>query len=87
MQTIAFYVVKNSTMKKFKGESIMKEITKEMTVGEVIELNEGLKDVLMGFGMHCFGCPYSLGETLEEAAEVHEIDIDFLIKKLNEENK
>ena len=40
----------------------------------------------MGFGMHCFSCPCALGETLEEAAEVHDIDIDFLIKKLNEEN-
>ena len=60
-------------------------IKKDMTVGEVLEMDENLKEVLMGFGMHCFSCSYSLGETLEEAAEVHEIDVDFLIKKLNEE--
>ncbi len=65
----------------------MNEITKEWTLGEVIQENEDLADVLMGFGMHCFSCPLSQMETLEEAAEVHGVDIDFLLKKLNEENK
>ena len=59
-------------------------INKNMTISEVLNLNENLKDVLMGFGMHCFSCPCALAETLEEAAEVHEIDIDLLVKKLNE---
>jgi len=56
---------------------------KETTLGEVLEKNEKYADILMGFGMHCFGCPVSQMETLEEAAEVHEIDIDFLLEKLN----
>lgn len=64
-----------------------KEISKNMTIAQVLEQNEKLKDVLVGFGMHCFSCPCALGETLEEAAEVHDIDVDYLIKKLNEENK
>lgn len=64
----------------------MKKITKEMTVAEVLQVNENLKDVLMGFGMHCFSCPCALSETLEEAAEVHEIDIELLLSKLNEQN-
>lgn len=58
-----------------------------MTIAEVLEKNENLQDVLMGFGMHCFTCPCALAETLEEAAEVHEIDIDLLLQKLNEANK
>lgn len=62
----------------------MKKITKDMTVAEVLNINENLKEVLMGFGMHCFGCPCALAETLEEAAEVHEIDIELLLAKLNE---
>ena len=65
----------------------MNKITKDMTVAEVLEQNKNLKDVLMGFGMHCFSCPCALAETLEEAAEVHEIEIDFLLEKLNEANK
>lgn len=64
----------------------MKQITKDMTIADVLNQNEKLQDVLMGFGMHCFTCPCALAETLEEAAEVHEIDVDLLIQKLNEAN-
>ncbi len=64
-----------------------KKITKDMTIGELLEVNDKLGEVLLGFGMHCFTCPVSQMETLEEAAMVHDIDIDFLIKKLNENNK
>lgn len=63
------------------------EITKDWTLGEVIEENDDLTEVLMGFGMHCFSCPMSQMETLSEAAEVHGVDIDLLIEKLNEANK
>ena len=62
------------------------KITKNMTIAEVLKQNENLQDILLGFGMHCFSCPCALAETLEEAAEVHEIDIDLLIEKLNEAN-
>lgn len=63
------------------------KITKNMTIAEVLKQNEHLQDVLMGFGMHCFSCPCALAETLEEAAEVHEIDVDLLVEKLNEANQ
>lgn len=61
-----------------------KKITKNMTIKDVLEIDQTLADVLMGFGMHCIFCPMSQMETLEEAAQVHEIDVDFLVKKLNE---
>ena len=63
------------------------KVEKEMTIAEVLSLNENLKEVLMGFGMHCFSCPCALGETIEEAAEVHEIDVNLLLEKLNEKLK
>lgn len=62
-------------------------ITKDMTIKKVLEIDETLADVLMGFGMHCIFCPMSQMETLQEASQVHEIDVDFLIKKLNENVK
>ncbi|MBQ8845487.1 MAG: DUF1858 domain-containing protein [Clostridia bacterium] len=62
-------------------------ITKDTKIGDLLKINEKLGDVLMGFGMHCISCPMSQNETLEEAGMVHGIDIDFLVKKLNEENK
>ena len=58
--------------------------TKDSTIGDVVEYNEDLADILMGFGMHCFGCPMSRMETLEEAASVHGIDIDYMLEKLNQ---
>ena len=66
-----------------------KKITKDLTIEKVSKIDESLADILMGFGMHCIYCPMSLMETLEEAAAVHEIDVDFLVQKLNEhlENK
>ena len=65
----------------------MKEITKDWTISEVLAENDELAEILMGFGMHCFSCPISQMETLEEAAMVHDVDIDFLLEKLNEFNK
>ena len=60
------------------------KITKDMTIDDVIKLDERLGDVFMGFGMHCIFCHLGMDETIEEAANVHEIDVDFLVKKLNE---
>ena len=62
----------------------MSKITKEWTIGEVINENEDLTETLMGFGMHCFHCPMSQMETLEEAAGVHGVDADLLVEKVNE---
>lgn len=61
-----------------------KTITKDMTIGEVLSINENLAEIFLGFGMHCISCPVSQMETLEEASMVHGVDPDFLIKKLNE---
>ncbi len=60
--------------------------TKDTTVGEVLQTKPELKNVLEGFGLHCFGCPMSQMETLEEACQVHDIELDFMLKKLNDEN-
>ena len=59
--------------------------TKNTTLGEVLKENEKYADILMGFGMHCFGCPVSQMETLEEASEVHGIDVEEVVRKLNDE--
>ena len=58
-------------------------VTKEMTIGEVIQLNENVIPVLLGTGMHCLGCPASQAETLEEAAYVHGLDPEVLVNEIN----
>ena len=56
------------------------EVTKTMTIGELLQVAPQTAPVLMEVGMHCLGCPASQGESLEEAAMVHGI---LLIAKIN----
>lgn len=58
-------------------------ITKDMTIGEILRTNPEVAPILMEAGMHCLGCPASQGESLEEAAMVHGMDIDTLMEKIN----
>lgn len=60
----------------------MARVTKDTTIGEVIQIDAGVIPILMGAGMHCVGCPSSSGETLEEAAMVHGIDSDMLVEEI-----
>ena len=60
----------------------MSEITKETLIGEALRIKPEIAPVLMGMGMHCLGCPASQGESLEEAALVHGIDVDELISRI-----
>lgn len=58
-------------------------VTKDMTIGELLNLNMNVAPILMEIGMHCLGCPASQGESIEEAAMVHGIDPDLLVEKIN----
>ena len=60
----------------------MVKVDKSMIIGDLIKLDENLIYILMREGMHCIGCPSAQGETLEEAAMVHGIDIDTLMEKI-----
>ena len=57
--------------------------TKEMTIGEILRLNQNVIPTLLEAGMHCLGCPASQAESLEEACAVHGIDVDALVEALN----
>lgn len=59
-------------------------IDKNMKIGELLQVNEGIAPILMGAGMHCLGCPASQMESLEQACAVHGIDCDALVAKINE---
>ena len=63
----------------------MKEVNKNTTLGEILKNYSNAEEILTGFGMHCFSCPMSQMETVEEAGEVHGLDVDFMVKKLNED--
>lgn len=58
------------------------EITKEMTMGEILNVDPSIALVLMDAGMHCVGCPSSIGESLEEACMVHGIEVDEVLANI-----
>ena len=62
----------------------MKEITKDMVIGDVLDMDNSVAEYFFAIGMHCLGCPASRGETIEEACAVHGTDADELVAKLNE---
>ncbi len=60
------------------------KITKDMCIGDVLDMDTGCAKYFFEIGMHCLGCPASRGETIEQACEVHGTDCDELVAKLNE---
>lgn len=58
-------------------------VTKDMTIGQILQINEGIIPILMQSGMHCLGCPSSQMESLEEACMVHGMDVNVLVDQIN----
>lgn len=61
----------------------MAQIVKEMVIGDIIRVDQGVIPILMTAGMHCVGCPSSQAETLEEACMVHGMDVNKLTDDIN----
>ena len=59
-------------------------IHKNMTIAEILRVDEGIADILMSSGMHCLGCIMAHGEDLEQACAVHGIDANELEGKINQ---
>lgn len=62
----------------------MATITKEMTIGDILRVDEGLVPILLETGIHCLGCPSAQAESLEDACMVHGTDVNAIIGKMNE---
>ena len=63
------------------------QIEKNTKIGELLEQAPEKADILIEAGMHCLGCPASQMETIEEACQVHGIDVEEIIEKLNSKNE
>ena len=42
----------------------MTQISKDITIGELLQVNTGVIPILMAAGMHCLGCPASQAESI-----------------------
>ncbi len=60
------------------------KITKDLIIGDVLDMYPNTAEIFFSIGMHCLGCPASRGETIAEACMVHNADVDELVKRLNE---
>ena len=59
------------------------KITKDMLIGEILDMDVGTAQFFLEMGMHCLGRPASRGESIEAACQVHGTDCDQLIEKIN----
>ena len=62
----------------------MAQVNKSTMIGELLQIDQNIAPILLNIGMHCLGCPSSQMETIEEAAMVHGIDTEALVKEINE---
>ena len=61
----------------------MATITKDMLIGEILNMDQRVVPVLLNAGMHCLGCPSSQGESWQEACMVHQMNADDVFAELN----
>lgn len=62
-------------------------ITKEMNIIDIVEKYPQAIEVFQNYGMGCIGCMASRFENVEQGALAHGIDVDSLIKDLNDATK
>ncbi len=67
-------------MKLFFGEGI----TGDMLIGDILRNHPEAAPVLMDCGMHCLGCPSAQMESLKDACMVHGMDVDEVVKVINQ---
>ena len=58
-------------------------ITKETLIGDILDMDRTTAPYFLEMGMHCLGCPSARGETLEQACEVHGVNADERVAKIN----
>ena len=63
--------------------AVAQTITKDMLIGEILDIDIGIAQFLLEIGMHCLGCPSARGESIEDACLVHGTDVDELLEKIN----
>lgn len=56
-----------------------------MTIAKILELCPDAQKILMRHGMYCIGCAIGESESLADAAEMHQVDIEDLLLDLNKE--
>ncbi len=64
-----------------------RSISKDMTIGDILQVEPMIANILMGHGMHCITCGAAIGETLQEAGYVHGFEDDFIDAMVDQINE
>ena len=59
-------------------------VTADMKIGEVVQKYPQLIRVFLSHGLMCVGCAAARFENIQEGAAAHGIDVDALVKDLNQ---
>ncbi len=59
------------------------KISKDMIIGDILDMDIETAPFFFEMGMHCLGCPSARGESLEAACAVHGVDADEMVEKIN----
>jgi hybrid cluster-associated redox disulfide protein len=59
------------------------KITGKEPIAEIITKYPETVDIFFKHGLYCVGCPASYGESLEQGAKAHGINLKNLLKDLN----
>jgi len=61
--------------------------TLDMKLKDIMEANPKTAEAMQELGLHCLGCAFSVNETLANAAQMHHLDPNVLLEKVNAAEK
>lgn len=59
------------------------KVDKDTIIGEILADNYKAAEVFYSMGMFCVSCPASTMESVEEACDVHGLDAEEMVDRLN----
>ncbi len=58
-------------------------ITPNTMLRDILSADPEVEQIFLNQGMHCLSCLAASGETLEQACDVHGLDVDDFVEELN----
>ena len=65
----------------------MEKVSKDMGIMDIVTKHPETLEIFAQFGMGCIGCAAARFENLEAGAKVHGIDVDAMVKAMNDKIK
>ena len=62
----------------------MFEVERDTVIADILAHAPEAVPLFQSIGMHCMGCAMASGETVEEACDVHGVDTEAFVDRLNE---